>query len=366
MDRGRYAGPVGWVDARGNGRVGHRAAVRRDRQRPGAAVRGRRHRQRLGPWGRAGRDPGQVPAHAVRARGLTLRAPGQQCCGSRGGAGRRSQWRSAAPSARLARTSTIRMPVVRQPFPASASARPGARSSVTAGMLSRGRGLAERPAVRGAEHPLEGRGERGLLQQGEDPAPSLLTTTSSRSGRGSSGLGEQAGRVVRERGSPSRAAAGPPRPAGGRGRPARGGDQAVDAARAPAGQHRDPRPRRHLLVEIADGEAGRPRAAPRRAGPAARSRASLGSLRASSASRMAAPAARAAASAASHDASHPLVAGSPGAPPAGPPRPRRWRSGPDPPSARAPARPPRAAGPRRRRERPSGRRAGARDSPGSR
>ena len=43
--------------------------------------------------------------------------------------------------------------------------------------------------------------------------------------------------------------------------------------------------------------------------PAARSRASLGSLGASSASRMADAAADAAASAASHDASHPVLAG---------------------------------------------------------
>ena len=61
MDRGRYAGPVGWVDARGNGEWG--IALRcaevdgpRARLFAGCGIVGR-----LGPRGRAGRDPGQVP-----------------------------------------------------------------------------------------------------------------------------------------------------------------------------------------------------------------------------------------------------------------------------------------------------------------
>ena len=66
MDRGRYAGPVGWIDAARRRRVRHRAALRRDRRPPGPALRRLRHRRRLRPRGRAGRGAGQVPARARR------------------------------------------------------------------------------------------------------------------------------------------------------------------------------------------------------------------------------------------------------------------------------------------------------------
>ena len=49
MDRGRYAGPVGWVDARGNGEWGIalRCGLLDGRQRQ--ALRRLRHRRRVGP-----------------------------------------------------------------------------------------------------------------------------------------------------------------------------------------------------------------------------------------------------------------------------------------------------------------------------
>ena len=67
MNRGRYAGPGRLDRRRRRRRVRHRAAVRRDRGPPGAAVRRLRHRRRLRPGGRAGRGAGQVPARPGRA-----------------------------------------------------------------------------------------------------------------------------------------------------------------------------------------------------------------------------------------------------------------------------------------------------------
>ena len=68
MDRGRYAGPVGWMDASGDGEWGialrSAAAVRHHR----AALRRLRHRRRLRPRGRAGRGAGEVRARAGRPR----------------------------------------------------------------------------------------------------------------------------------------------------------------------------------------------------------------------------------------------------------------------------------------------------------
>ena len=63
-DRGRYAGPVGWVDGAGNGSwaVGIRSAELTGTD--GHAVGRRRHRRRLRPRRRARGDPGQAPGHA--------------------------------------------------------------------------------------------------------------------------------------------------------------------------------------------------------------------------------------------------------------------------------------------------------------
>ena len=75
LDRERYAGPVGWLDAARQRRVGHRPALRADqRDRPAAdpAVRRLRHRRRVRPGGRAGRVGGQAGADARRAPRLTV------------------------------------------------------------------------------------------------------------------------------------------------------------------------------------------------------------------------------------------------------------------------------------------------------
>ncbi len=61
IDRGRYAGPVGWVDADRQRRMGGGHPQRRAAGQPGPPLRRRGGRRRLGPRRRAGRDPGQVP-----------------------------------------------------------------------------------------------------------------------------------------------------------------------------------------------------------------------------------------------------------------------------------------------------------------
>ena len=57
LDRGRYAGPVGWIDARGDGEwgIGLRSAQIEGDGAHRAAVRRLRHRRRLGAGRRAGR-----------------------------------------------------------------------------------------------------------------------------------------------------------------------------------------------------------------------------------------------------------------------------------------------------------------------
>ena len=83
MDRGRYAGPVGWIDADGDGEFGIALRSARDRGPPGAAVRRLRHRRRLRPGGRARRGAGEVPAGPRRADRLEAGS----CHGSRSAAG---------------------------------------------------------------------------------------------------------------------------------------------------------------------------------------------------------------------------------------------------------------------------------------
>ena len=69
VDRGRYAGAVGWVDAAGNGTwaVTLRCAELVRRRPAGPPDGRRRHRRRQRPARRAGRDAGQVPGDAVGA-----------------------------------------------------------------------------------------------------------------------------------------------------------------------------------------------------------------------------------------------------------------------------------------------------------
>ena len=75
MDRARYAGPVGWFGADGDGEWGIALRSARDRRRrpaTRAAVRRLRRRRRVRPGRRAGGVRGQAGRHAVRAR------PGRQ------------------------------------------------------------------------------------------------------------------------------------------------------------------------------------------------------------------------------------------------------------------------------------------------
>ena len=405
MDRGRYAGPVGWVDARGNGEWGIALRCAEVDGAPGAAVRGRRHRQRLGPRGRAGRDPGQVPAHAVRARSLTpprlaprprarpyrqplrclaphargwprgpawawpRRQPGPARPARAAAAvqAARSRPRSAVPAARL--VAHLHHP---DPGPrASRSPRKRARQARRplqrhGGDTGGGGDLAERPAVRGAEHPLEGCGERGLLQQREDPAPVVVDHDQHQVGARLLRPGEQAGRIVQERQVAEQGDGGAaPGPLMGERRPARGGDQAVDAARAPAGQHRDSGPRRHLLIEVADGEAGGgPQQRPVRQG--GRQVAGEPGLAGGVIGVEDGGGGGARRRVRGQPRRQPSGAGRARARPAGPPRRRRWRSGPDPPSAPAPARSRRAAAARRPARPSSGSRAGRGTAPAGR
>ncbi len=67
LDRGRYAGPVGWVDAAGNGRWAVALRCARDRGETSSALRGRRCRTRLGRGRGARGDAGQVRRDAGRA-----------------------------------------------------------------------------------------------------------------------------------------------------------------------------------------------------------------------------------------------------------------------------------------------------------
>ena len=68
MDRGRYAGPVGWFGADGDGELGIALRCATVDGRVGPALRRLRDRRRVGPGGRAGRGPGQVRRHARRPR----------------------------------------------------------------------------------------------------------------------------------------------------------------------------------------------------------------------------------------------------------------------------------------------------------
>ena len=108
--RGYWAGPVGWVDARGDGEwmIGIRSAPQRRTPDGHATVtppRRRRHRRRLGPRGRGGGDQRQA-RHRARhgdARGVSgaaVRAPAPAPdSGSRGSAPRRGRRPRASPPA---------------------------------------------------------------------------------------------------------------------------------------------------------------------------------------------------------------------------------------------------------------------------
>jgi len=112
--------------------------------------------------------------------------------------------------------------------------------------------------VRRAEHALERPVVLGLLEQREDAATVVVHHDEDQVGARLTGAEEQAGRVVQERQVAQQGRGGA---AAARlmcqGGAHRGGDRPVDPARAPAGQHAEPGARRHLLVEVADRQAGR-------------------------------------------------------------------------------------------------------------
>ena len=69
MDRGRYAGPIGWVDARGDGEWGIALRCAQLDGPDRAAVRRLRHRRRLRPRRRGARGPVQARPRPRRPRG---------------------------------------------------------------------------------------------------------------------------------------------------------------------------------------------------------------------------------------------------------------------------------------------------------
>ena len=90
------------------------------------------------------------------------------------------------------------------------------------------------------------------------PPPSLLTTIRHRSGAGSPGPRISPGASCRNARSPRRAKAGPPPAAWwASAAPIAAEVGAVDAAGASAGQDADPVAGRHVVVQVADGQAGR-------------------------------------------------------------------------------------------------------------
>ena len=87
MDRARYAGPVGWIGADGDGEWGialRSGELERDRPARGAALRRLRRGGRLGPGRRAGRVRGEAPADA-RGAGRALRSDLLVLLGHQGG-----------------------------------------------------------------------------------------------------------------------------------------------------------------------------------------------------------------------------------------------------------------------------------------
>ena len=173
LDRGRYAGPVGWVDAAGNGEwaVGIRCAEHR--RRHGPRVRRRRRRRRLRPRRRAGRDPGQAAGHARRHR-AALSSPALPPGRSDARPRRRVDARRARPRWRLGRCGRQR-PRARRPARCGGYRRAtvdlSRRSIATAGTVGGGQ-RRQVDAVRRAEELLEPRRRqrRGLGQEREDAA----------------------------------------------------------------------------------------------------------------------------------------------------------------------------------------------------
>ena len=190
VDRGRYGGAVGWVDAAGNGTwaVAIRCAelVRRPHRRPPA--RRRRHRRRQRPAGRAGRDPGQVPGDAVGARPAVTSAVERRATaafdgGVHGDVRRPDRWRRASRDGSAARR---RGRPARPAVVTVAASRPWAAARATRSVPC---GVPNSCSKRaGARSVACGRNEKM-------PPPSLSTTTIRRSTPRRRRRGERAGVV---------------------------------------------------------------------------------------------------------------------------------------------------------------------------
>ena len=146
--------------------------------------------------------------------------------------------------------------------PGSGQGRRQVMDALQAGVRQSGRHgqLTQIGSVRRAEDALEraGPGEGRLLQQGENPAAVVVDHDQAQVGGGLTRAEDQPGRVVQERQVPQE---GEGRSAAcglvGQGRADRRRGGAVDAAGAAAGQDTDPGAGRHVVVQVADGQAGR-------------------------------------------------------------------------------------------------------------
>ena len=162
LDRGWYAGPVGWTDAAGDGEfcVALRCALLRGRV--ARCYAGCGIVARLRPGGRAGRDRGQAPGDAAGARRLS---PSARAAAP--GVGHPAVQRQVRPA--VGADLDDRGPGPRRArLDGVAGARPASRPLVAAA-VERGR-VREVEAVRGGDVLLEGVGLAGHRQEVEDPA----------------------------------------------------------------------------------------------------------------------------------------------------------------------------------------------------
>ena len=244
LDRARYTGPVGWVDAQGDGEFGialRCAEVTGTRARifAGVGIVGG-----LAARSRARGDPPQAAGHAGRARGLrpfngSRQRPPRPACG----AARR--WRSAPSAPRPGCTPG--------PWSAACTAVRSSRGPpdeavpVTPDACDGG----EVDAVRGAEEALEAVGP-GLRQLVEDPAAVVVHHDQASGGTTSPGPRIRPFASCRTERSPASAT---DRTLPGQGRAERRRDEPVDPA-GPAVADHGQRPRHRVGVEVANRPAG--------------------------------------------------------------------------------------------------------------
>ena len=262
MNRGRYAGPVGWVDSRGDDELGlalrcahagrSGTAVRRrwrgGRLRPGH--RGRRERRREA--GRGAAPPSKAAWSPSRAHQTTLaRPPSRNRPGFSASPCRTAARVAACPPRRLPRlagTSTTRNASAGVPAAQLAQLRPPSETSrcpspndvQKSGPAEPGAGVPRTPA-RGNGRVLR----RTLFEQREDPATDVVedhqgeVQAAARRGRAPSRVSVVQQREVAEQCEPGPTAI----CLVGQRRAGRRGHRAVDAGHTPVGEHRQPRAR---------------------------------------------------------------------------------------------------------------------------